>query len=575
MKKISALKQSFVLSTALLFFTHYIQAQNIFPSTGSAGIGTTAPDASSILETKSTTQGMLVPRMTIAQRNAIKLPATGLLIYQTNNTPRFYYYNGTAWVAVAPKGVNKSLSNLTPTAINVSMLPGAGGVLDLGSGSAQWRNAFFTGTLSASSVSAYNGAGGVAISGNSPTSNGVTGLSNTSTGVSGSSSSGNGVYGNSNDSDGVNGHSVNGNGVYGTSDYGYGVYGNSPDHVGVYGLSYVGNAIYGLSEYGSGVYGSSTAYLGIYGTGITGVYGLGFGTGNAGVSGNSTNGNGVFGMAHNSTYYSVWSNGDMFCQGLYLGSDANLKQNIHDFSSALDIINKLQPKQYEFRRDGNYKLLNLPQGNHYGLIAQDVEKILPNLIKDTKFDPEMAKLKQPGENNKTAETAKDEIINFKAMNYTELIPIMIKGMQEMSKENDELKKQNDVQQKQIDELKAMMLELQQNFNSCNPSRQVLESGGQSAMSNKLPVISSASLSQNIPNPFSNTTTISYSLPKQYSSAKIIVIDESGNTIKVFNLSGTGTGIINFSSPFRVGASYQYSLLIDGKLIDTKKMELLK
>lgn len=77
-------------------------AQNTFPSTGSTGIGTNAPNASSLLEIKSTTKGLLIPRMTVAQRNAIPSPATGLLIYQTNSaTPGFYYYSGTAWKAVS------------------------------------------------------------------------------------------------------------------------------------------------------------------------------------------------------------------------------------------------------------------------------------------------------------------------------------------------------------------------------------------------------------------------------------------------------------------------------------------
>lgn len=62
------------------------------------GIGTTTPDPSSILEMESTTQGMLTPRMLQSERDAITTPATGLLIYQTDNTPGFYYYNGAAWV---------------------------------------------------------------------------------------------------------------------------------------------------------------------------------------------------------------------------------------------------------------------------------------------------------------------------------------------------------------------------------------------------------------------------------------------------------------------------------------------
>ena len=58
-------------------------------------------DASAALDIKSTAKGMLVPRMTIAQRDAIATPANGLLIYQTDNTPGFYYYNGSSWVSVA------------------------------------------------------------------------------------------------------------------------------------------------------------------------------------------------------------------------------------------------------------------------------------------------------------------------------------------------------------------------------------------------------------------------------------------------------------------------------------------
>lgn len=61
------------------------------------GIGTTTPDASSALEISSTDSGILIPRMTQVQRDAIVAPATGLLIYQTDNTAGFYYYNGTIW----------------------------------------------------------------------------------------------------------------------------------------------------------------------------------------------------------------------------------------------------------------------------------------------------------------------------------------------------------------------------------------------------------------------------------------------------------------------------------------------
>lgn len=95
---------SIIMISLAVFILNNTNAQtNIFPSTGSAGIGTTSPNASSLLEIRSTTKGLLISRMTLAQRNAVASPATGLLIYQTNSTPGFYYYNGSAWKAVATK----------------------------------------------------------------------------------------------------------------------------------------------------------------------------------------------------------------------------------------------------------------------------------------------------------------------------------------------------------------------------------------------------------------------------------------------------------------------------------------
>jgi trimeric autotransporter adhesin len=69
------------------------------------GIGTANPNASAALEIASTNKGMLIPRMTLSQRDAISSPATGLLVFQTDNTPGFYYYNGSAWNSlVGPSG---------------------------------------------------------------------------------------------------------------------------------------------------------------------------------------------------------------------------------------------------------------------------------------------------------------------------------------------------------------------------------------------------------------------------------------------------------------------------------------
>eukprot|EP01035_Chromulina_nebulosa_P023113 gene23113-29949_t len=75
-----------------------------------------SPDASAILDASSTNKGILVPRMTAAQKIAISSPATGLMIYQTDGTSGFYYYTGSAWSAVGgsslPSGTNSQVLQL-------------------------------------------------------------------------------------------------------------------------------------------------------------------------------------------------------------------------------------------------------------------------------------------------------------------------------------------------------------------------------------------------------------------------------------------------------------------------------
>jgi hypothetical protein len=61
------------------------------------GIGTSSPHPSAQLDVTSTNKGLLVPRLTLAQRGAISSPVAGLLIYQTDGTPGYYTYNGSFW----------------------------------------------------------------------------------------------------------------------------------------------------------------------------------------------------------------------------------------------------------------------------------------------------------------------------------------------------------------------------------------------------------------------------------------------------------------------------------------------
>lgn len=87
--KNTPLKQFFTLLAAVIFTaTTYAQV----------GIGTTTPATSAALDITSTTKGLLIPRMTNAQRQAISSPVAGLMVFVTDfDGGSFMFYDGTKW----------------------------------------------------------------------------------------------------------------------------------------------------------------------------------------------------------------------------------------------------------------------------------------------------------------------------------------------------------------------------------------------------------------------------------------------------------------------------------------------
>ena len=104
--------------------------------TGIVAVGTTNPSASAVLDINSTSQGMLVPRMTTVHRNAIVNPATALLIYNTsNNTFEVYKSSCSCWVSLSDGGGSAAtnLENNAPTVstINYKGVYRAGGTANV------------------------------------------------------------------------------------------------------------------------------------------------------------------------------------------------------------------------------------------------------------------------------------------------------------------------------------------------------------------------------------------------------------------------------------------------------------
>lgn len=76
-------------------------SSNLYNDGTNIMIGTTTAEPSSAFTVASTSQGILLPKMTLSQRDAISNPTSGLLIFQTDNTPGFYYFDGTEWLNIS------------------------------------------------------------------------------------------------------------------------------------------------------------------------------------------------------------------------------------------------------------------------------------------------------------------------------------------------------------------------------------------------------------------------------------------------------------------------------------------
>jgi hypothetical protein len=118
-------------------------------------------------------------------------------------------------------------------------------------------------------------------------------------------------------------------------------------------------------------------------------------------------------------------------------SDRNLKTNITNLDDGLNTIMALRPTTYNFKQ--NYKGMNLSDGLHCGLIAQEVEEVLPSLVR-TNIHKYTEKVSDASGPDAASEKEVEATMEYKSLNYVELVPILIKAMQEQQAEIDALKK---------------------------------------------------------------------------------------------------------------------------------------
>ena len=290
------MKKFLTILVSTFCFAMATHAQSVSVNTD----GSTA-DPSSILDVKSTTKGMLVPRMTTAQRTTIVAPANGLLVYDTD-TKSFWYYNGTMWTNISGSGDGNSFTlpydatvNLAGNAFRVANTNGNSieGSSTNGSGIYAYsennsgvnaNSTYGFGLLASSTQSnairAFSGNAnptikssnttGIALDASSSNDNGILGTSSAASkaGVRGEAtgSSGVGVFGTATATNGygVRGVNTSGTGVSGFSNIGYGILASSNTGVGLRTSSTSGNAleVFGkLKIYGNAVFPQNGAVL--------------------------------------------------------------------------------------------------------------------------------------------------------------------------------------------------------------------------------------------------------------------------------------------------------------------------
>ena len=239
------------------------------------------------------------------------------------------------------------------------------------------------------------------------------------------------------------------------------------------------------------------------------------------------------------TFY-VNGDGCVYSKGsLLTASDVSFKDNINSINNSLLIIRKMRGVTYQMKEQSDNcadintlieiinKIKAEKKRKKAGFIAQELEEVFPEAVY-------------------TLPNGK------KAIAYSEIIPLLVEAIKEQQNEIDELKQVKTIQTRSAiggDENE------QPDMNSLMDERLT------------------ARLYSNIPNPFKEQTTISFFIPETASGASIHIYNLQGKQIKQINIEERGNGSVIINGYELTPGMYMYTLIVDGKEIDTKKMIL--
>jgi hypothetical protein len=156
---------------------------------------------------------------------------------------------------------------------------------------------------------------------------------------------------------------------------------------------------------------------------------------------------GIYATASNgTTNYAGYFDGDVTVTGTFTNpSDLTLKSDVNELSGALTILNKLHPVSYFYnRKDNSY--IRLPENLQYGFIAQELEKVLPELVKVQNHPVKTLDFSNLNSNL-------PDKVTYKGINYIGMIPLLTKGIQEQQQEINSLKQEIEKLRTEIEKLK--------------------------------------------------------------------------------------------------------------------------
>jgi hypothetical protein len=217
----------------------------------------------------------------------------------------------------------------------------------------------------------------------------------------------------------------------------------------------------------------------------------------------------------------VGTHNDIQVRNVYNYSDINAKRNVRPIFNASNIINRLNPVTFDWNNSEARRSESGVPLQEIGFIAQEIEKVLPEVV------------------------ILDEEEGYKLVNYTALIPILTKAVQELSQKVNELEGQ---------------IEATKLIRSASAPTNTLD-----------PVLAQCILYQNTPNPASGNTLIRYYLPANVATAQLCVYDLQGKQVKQTILSDRGDSSLLISGSELTPGMYLYSLIVNGQEVDTKRM----